>query len=110
MDNRINAFLESLVLEVLQTSPIGQYPQPQKDEYVQKLRDYFNTVIFDTMIDNFTPEQINILKEIPIDSPQMRDKIEEFASITPLLLEKIEKVLEEEVVKVKQNPQVIYSA
>lgn len=57
--------------------------QEQKSTIAEKLRDLFNTTILDTLIDNLTPAQLDQIKDIPADSPQMEDKLEEFASHTP---------------------------
>ncbi|MBI2195538.1 MAG: hypothetical protein HYU48_00625 [Candidatus Levybacteria bacterium] len=104
MDKRINSYIEARVLEVLQIPNFSELPQEQKSTIAEKLRDLFNTAILDALIDSLTPDQLDQIKDIPADSPQMEDKIEEFASQIPLFITKIEEVMNAKVLEVKNNP------
>ena len=107
MDQKINSFIESLILDVLQSPRFAPLPEDQKQQVAEKLRDHLNNVIFDTVIDRLTPDQLQTLKDIPMHSPQMTEKIEEYSSQIPFLSTTIEDALAKEVENIKQNPSVL---
>lgn len=107
MDQQIEAYLESLVSEVLQSPALVNYTSQQKNEYAQKLRDHFNNMIFDAVLDQMTPEQLNSIKDIPMESPEFPQKIEEISAQIPQLSQVLEKRLAQEAQAIKNNPQVI---
>lgn len=104
MDKKIDIYIEARVLEVLSLPSFSQMPQEQKTTIAEKLRDLFNTVILDTLIDSLSAEQLDQIKDISPESPQMEDKIEEFASQIPFLITKFENALNVKVAEVKNNP------
>ncbi len=107
MDEKINSYIESLVLEVLQIPNFSGLTQEQKGPVAEKLRDLFNTAILDTLIDNLTPAQLDQIKDVPADSPEMEDKIEEFASQIPLFITTLEEALNQKVAEIKNNPAIL---
>lgn len=107
MDQQIQAYLESLVSEVLQSHALVNYTSQQKNEYAQKLRDHFNNVIFDIVLDQMTPEQLNSIKDIPMESPEFAQKIEEISAQIPSLSQVLEKRLAQETHALKNNPKII---
>lgn len=107
MDEKLNSYIEAKVLEVLQTPNFSGLTEEQKSTTAEKIRDLLNTTILDTLIDNLTPEQLDQIKDIPADSPQMADKIEEFASQIPLFITTLEEVLNQKVGEVKNNPSIL---
>lgn len=96
MDQKINAYIESLVLEVLEV---------QKDLFPEKIRDHFHNVVFDVILEHMSTEDLNSIKDIPMDSPEMSQRIEEISSGIPFLSVEIEKKLKEEVENLKANPE-----
>ena len=107
MDQKINAYLESLVLEILQIPQFAKLPDEQKNTVAQKIREYLNGTIIDMVIDRLTPEQLNAIKDLPARSPEMEDKIEEFTSTMPLLAQDMEGKINQTVSDIKQNPQLL---
>lgn len=101
MDQKINAYLETLVLEVLNSPQMTNLSDEQKSEKAQKIRDHFNEVIFETLINNLSSEQLNTLKNIGLESPQAQKKIEEYSSLIPSLSTKLEAALNAEAEKIK---------
>lgn len=95
MDQKINAYIESLVMEVLEV---------QKDLFPEKIRDHFHNVVFDVILEHMSTEDLNSIKDIPMESEEMAQRIEEISSGIPFLLVEIEKKLKEEVEAVKNNP------
>lgn len=104
MDQQINAYIESLVLGILNSPNFINLAEPQKSEIAEKLRGKFYDVILTTTIDNLTDEQVSQLQNIPADSPEMAQKIQEFSSTLPNLASEIEKALNAEYENLKQNP------
>lgn len=97
----IESYIESLVLKVLQTQSMGNLDEGQRGEYTQKLRDHFNEVIFETLLNNLSPEQLNTLKNLGLGSIQAQNKIEEYSSLIPSFSTKLENALNQEVEKFK---------
>lgn len=104
MNQKINSYLESLVLEILQIPEFVKLSDEQKSRVAEKLRDHLNNVILDTVIDKLTPEQITSIKDIPADSSQMEEKMEEFTSTMPFLIKDLEVRLDQKVSEIKKNP------
>jgi len=107
MDQKINDFIENKVAEILASAMYVNLPENQKSALAPKIRSYLNSVITDTMIDGMTTEQLNAVKDLPADSQEMEDKIEEFATTMPFLAQDIEEKLDQAVSDIKQKPQVI---
>lgn len=107
MDQKINAYLDSLVSEVLSSPAFATMPADQQATWSAKVREFLNGVIIDTVIDRLTPEQLNAIKDIPADSPEMEDKIEEYSAQIPLLAQELEEKLTQAALDIKQNPQVL---
>lgn len=104
MDQKINAYIESLVLGILNTPAFANLVEPQKSEVAEKLRGKFYDVILNTTIDNLTDAQVVELQQIPVDSPLIEQKIQEFSSTLPNLASEIEKALNSEYENLKLNP------
>lgn len=107
MDEKINAYIESLVSEVL-ASP--SYKNLNIDERIvagEKIRDIFNNTIFDLVIDQLSEEQLQTLKDLKIESREFQDKIEQYSSQIPMLASQIENLLQTETEKIKQDPKIL---
>ncbi len=107
MDQKINAYLESLVLEMFNCPVFVNLTQEQKSATAEKIRNNLYNVIFDMIIDRLNQEQLNEIKNLPIDSPEMVRKIEEFAAFMPSLAQDMEAKLSQEIADIKQNPQIL---
>lgn len=107
MDEKLQAYIDSLVAEVLQSPSLDGFSEGQKKEYASKVQDHFNNVIFDTTVDLMTDEQLNYIKDTPMDSPQMPQKMTEIAAQIPGLAQELEKRLRQEVESLKNNPKLI---
>ena len=107
MDDKLNNYLESLVSNVLESANFTSLSDEQKKLSVQKIRQHFQNVIFDTAIDSMNDEQLLSIKDIPMGSAEMIEKIEQISSQIPNLAQILEKKLLEEVEAIKNNPQTI---
>lgn len=107
MDNKLDEYINGLITKILQSPNFINNPEEQKQKLAQKIMEHFNNLIFDSLVDSLTPQQLDTLKGIPMDSPQMEEKIEQFASKTANFAQKLEETLNREVEAIKNNPQVI---
>ncbi len=105
MDQKINQYLDNLVKEVLASPGFTSLPEDQRIPLSEKIRTYLDGVIIDVIVDNLNEEQLSSLKDLSADSPQMKEKIEEYASQIPFLAEQLEQELQKVVTDLKQNPQ-----
>ncbi len=107
MDEKIAAYIQSLVLNVLNSPSFGAFSDEQKKQYSEKVEDNFNNIIFDTVIEMLSDEQVGILKTLQAGSLEFERKLEEFSSTIPLLSTEIEKRLNQQVENIKNNPNII---
>jgi len=107
MDKKLAGYLDSLVSEVLTSTDFVNLPEDQKQQYAVKIKDHFNNVVFDTLLNNLNSEQLNILKNLGLNSPQAQVKIEEFSAEIPNFATLLENALKKEVESLKNNPQLI---
>ena len=107
MDDQINSYIESLVLEVL-ASPnfIGLSPE-ERQKKGDQLREHISSVVLDTLIDSLNEDQLKSLEGLTPANPEMEAKIEEYASQIPFFSSKLEEVLRSEIDKIKENPQLL---
>lgn len=102
MDEKLDAYIESLVLGIMADPELSNLPQQEKEQYKQKLRDHFHSLIIDTLLNRLEPEQLSEIEKIK-DQPQvLEEKIEEFAASVPNLARDIEERLAREVEAMKQ--------
>ena len=107
MDEKFDAYIQTLVLEVLSSSSFANLTDEQKNTAIEKIQAYFSSVVFDTLIDNLTPEQLESIKDMSLESPEMEEKLEELGSQVPFLASKIEENLGKEAEKLKNDPSVL---
>ncbi len=102
MDQKLDAYIESLVLGIMADPGLNVLPQEEKDQYTQKLRDHFHKLILDTLLNRLSPEQQAEIGKLKENQEEMENKIEEFAISIPNLAQDIEERLNREVEAMKQ--------
>lgn len=107
MDQKLNQYLENLVLQVLGSPSLANLTADQKIALSEKIRNHLHGVIIDTIVDKLNSEQLNTLNNIPADSPEMEDKIEEYAAQIPNLVQELEQKLTQAVENLEEKPQLI---
>lgn len=107
MDQKINDYLESLVLETLISPGFLNLPEEQRSVVADKIRGYLYGVIFDMVVDRLDLEQLNSIKDLPVGSPEMVKKIEEFSAFMPSLAEDLETKLAQSILEIKQKPEIL---
>lgn len=110
MDKKLEQYMQSLVSQVLTSPNFVSLPEEQKQQYSTKIMDHFNNVIFDNVLNNLTSDQLNILKNLGLSSPQALVKIEEFSSEIPNFASILENALQKEVENIKTNPQILQNS
>lgn len=102
MDEKLDAYIESLIAAVMANPGLTAMAEQEKQQYKQKLRDHFHSLIIDTLLNRLEPEQLSEVEKIK-DNPQaLEEKIEEFAASVPNLAQDIEERLTREVEAMKQ--------
>lgn len=107
MDEQINSYIESLVLEVLESPGFVNLSLGEKQAKGELIRDHISNVVLDTVVDSLTEEQLKVLEKIPHETPEMEHKIEEYSSQIPSFSTKLEEALRVAIDKVKLNPQLL---
>lgn len=102
MDQKLDAYIESLVLGIMADPGLNILPQQEKDQYAQRLRDHFNKLIMDTLLNRLAPEQLAEIEKLKENPQELENKIEEYAASTPNLAQDIEDRLNREFETMKQ--------
>lgn len=102
MDEKLDAYIESLVLGIMVDPELSNLPQQEKEQYQQKLRDHFHSLIIDTLLNRLAPEQLSEIEKIKDQPELMEEKMEEYAASVPNLAKDIEERLTREVEAMKQ--------
>lgn len=109
MDNfsahKLNAYLEAKVWEVLNSPNFVQLPVKQKTESAPIIRERLNDLVFAVFLNNLNTEQLRILKNLPMESEEFAQKVQEFSKEIPTLKNSLEEELAKEVESIKANPQ-----
>lgn len=83
MEEKVEAYIESLIQGCLKSTHFSGLPEDQKKESEAKIRNYFQTLIFDTLIDNLTDEQIESIKDLDLKSQESEEKLALLAASVP---------------------------
>ncbi len=83
MENIFEEYLEKLIKECMQGDKIAYLSRNQKKDLEQKIRAYFYSITINTLIDQLSPEQLDQVKDLDPDSPEMQQKMAEFAASIP---------------------------
>ena len=76
MDSQVDQFLEEYVAKTLNGSGFSIYSPQEKEDFKTKLNDYFSDLIFTTMMDNLTEDQLAELGEFSdLGSEDAQNKI-----------------------------------
>lgn len=84
IEQKFNEYIDKLIAQVVAVVP--QVPAPQ-------LKNYFFSVIIDTVIDNLDGEQLTEAEKLNPSSPDFPDKIAEYTATMPDFLSQAEKNL-----------------
>jgi len=100
MDPQIDKFLSDYVDKTLAGSGFIAYAPKEKDEFKQKLLDYYSDLIFDTLLANLNDTQLQELQAIPdLGSEEAQQKIALMSASIPgfifILEDRFEKASEE---------------
>lgn len=105
MDQQITQVIGGMVNDCLSSPAFGNLPEDQKQSLAEQIRKHLYTQILFTVIDNLTDEQFAQIQGLQPDNPLLQQKIEEFTSTMPYLLNDIEDKLKADVEYIKQNGQ-----
>lgn len=106
IDEKLDAFLESQVSEVLSAPGLQTLTAQQKEEYATKLRTHFQDLVIDTLLNRLEDDKLKEIEELSKNNPQLlEEKFQEYAAMVPGLAEDIEIRLKQEVSALKQNLQ-----
>src|SRR4051812_3972049 len=83
MENVFENFIEKLITECLQGAKFAYLTPKEKDDLKIKLRNHFMNVTLDTLVDQMSDEQLVQVKDLDPNSPEMQQKMVEFAAIIP---------------------------
>lgn len=93
--------IETSILEILETGQFAKLSADQKTQLAQKLNDHFYNLLIEVIVDNLTYEQLVTLKNLPLDTPELVNKLSEYSNQIPFLQLQLEDRLEEEKEKLK---------
>ena len=83
MEEKVEAYIEELIQGCLRSTHFSGLSEDEKKGTENKIRNYFQTVIFDTLIDSLTDEQIESIKDLDLKSPEAEEKLALLAASVP---------------------------
>ncbi len=83
MEEKIEQYINRLIQDCLNSPKLNLTSPDQKEEMGAKIRNYFNAVVFDTLIENLTNEQLLQIKDLDLKSPEAEIKMAELAASVP---------------------------
>lgn len=104
MEQQVEEYLNNLVAECMQTPAYAILPEDQKAQIGQNLHNHFNQLMINTLVDQLNDAQLMELDQIDVESPQMEEKLFEYASEIPEFMSILEQALKNEVAKITNQP------
>ncbi|MEK7617270.1 MAG: hypothetical protein AAB414_04390 [Patescibacteria group bacterium] len=109
MDN-FGKFLENLVSECLKSDKLAFLPDKEKKEIEGKIRNHFNDVTINTLVEQLTDEQVNQIKALDPKDPKVQELMAQFAAGIPGFAFVLEERLKKEMDSILQSGQIPASA
>lgn len=103
MDQKIDAFIEALILGILSDESLKSLTDEEKKAYREKLKGHFDTLILETLLNRLDEKQVAELHSLGDRPEELEAKLEEYASLVPGLIEDIEDRLKNEFEALKQG-------
>lgn len=103
ISNKIDEYLDYLVIQCLQTPTVLNMTQDQKDQFIVTIRNHFNQVILETLVDRLNAEQFSQIEYLDPTSSEMVEMVQKLASKTPGLMSDIQIRLQKEVEYIQQT-------
>lgn len=103
VNENIEEYINSLVVQCLQAPGIVNLPQEQQDSFAGQVQDYFSQAILETLVNRLDGEQLSQIENLNPVSPEMVEKIQQLAAQVPGLAGELEARLQRDVEFIKQN-------
>lgn len=105
LDQKLTAYLEILVSEILAQPSLQGLTEEKKKEYAEKLRLHFSDLIVETLLNRLEEDKLAEIKNLTKKPEELEAKLQEYAATVPDLAEDIEERLKRESKALKQNLQ-----
>ena len=96
-------YLNNLVNKCLSSSYFSALSEDEKAKVGEKIQNHFSNIVFDNLIDNLTPEQVNEVKDMDLKDPQMIRKLQLFAAGIPGFIFTLQEKLNDEATRISQT-------
>ena len=103
MDKIFEEYIENLVNECLQSAKFAYLPEKERQEFAQKLRDYFYNITINSFIDQISEEQFTRIKDLDFKTPEAQQKIAEMSASIPGFAFALEDKLKKEMDKILRD-------
>ncbi len=109
MDQQINDFIQGLISSCLNNPSLGYLSNEQKTNLSGNLEAHLYKLSVETLINSLNEDQINQIKDLDFESPEMETKLELFAAEIPGFSVVLEDKLQQEVNNFIANPATLMS-
>ncbi|PIR98217.1 MAG: hypothetical protein COT89_00720 [Candidatus Colwellbacteria bacterium CG10_big_fil_rev_8_21_14_0_10_42_22] len=82
-EKNVQRYFDSMIAVVLDSSELRGLDEKKKKVLAEKIRDHFDDIVLDTLLNRLTTEQLKDLKESMARPEEMEEKIELYASAMP---------------------------
>ena len=85
MDQLVVRLIDNSIIEILEMPMFVNMPESEKNKLMQKLQGHFYDVVLDSFIEQLDNQQVSVLLNIPLESPELEEKIIEYSKANPLI-------------------------
>ncbi len=103
INKQLDAYVDALIMGVLEAPSITKLPPEEKNKAREIIRDRFNKLIMETLLNRLNEEQIKDLESSLEDVKTLEEKIETYASSIPGLADDLENRLQRESAMLREN-------
>lgn len=104
MDQQVQEFIQNLITSCINNPALAYLSPEQKAKLSANLETYLYKLSVETLINSLNEEQINQIKDLEFESPEMEEKMELFAASIPGFAIILEEKLQQETDNFTKNP------
>jgi hypothetical protein len=106
MEEQVIEHINKLIQSCVNSPKFASLTPEQKQQLEAQIEGYFQNLMFDTMIDNLSDEQVKELETLDLTSPEAEEKIALFSATIPNFIFILDEKLNEATEEIIQSGQV----
>ena len=108
MDQLVVRLIDNSIIEILEMPMFVNMPESEKNKLMQKLQGHFYDVVLDSFIEQLDNQQVSVLLNIPLESPELEEKIIEYSKANPQITKVLVNKFNQELDRIRDNPMLVF--